>query len=187
VRERARVVGNAVLDEVENAHALYAVQDGTPTPCVRVHAHSVREGLPRAGRRFPPILGGTRTLFPGDRETQKGGAMSCAIPPRGLTPPPPGPHRGGGGRGSGFQVLPLFPEAVTALLTHPVFQEMGGAKRGQPPPLNRLTTATAPSSPNGQPKPATPVQDGDFAPLYRPRNRPSTAPPTGSTSLFTNV
>jgi hypothetical protein len=72
VRERARVAKNAVLDERENAHALYAVQNGTLTPCVRVHAHSVREGLPRAGRHFPPILRGTRTLFPGDRETQKG-------------------------------------------------------------------------------------------------------------------
>jgi hypothetical protein len=73
VRERARVAENAVLDEVENAHALYAVQDGTSTPCVRVHAHSVREGLPRAGRHFSPVLGGTRTLFRGDRDTQKGG------------------------------------------------------------------------------------------------------------------
>jgi len=73
VRERAQVAKNAVLDERENAHALYAVQDGTPTPCVRVHAHSVREGLPRAGRHFSPVLGGTRTLFRGDRDTQKGG------------------------------------------------------------------------------------------------------------------
>ncbi len=73
MRERARVAKNAVLDERENAHALCAVQDGTPTPCVRVHAHSVREGLPRAGRHFSPVLGGTRTLFPGERDTQKRG------------------------------------------------------------------------------------------------------------------
>jgi hypothetical protein len=70
VRKRARVAKNAVLDERENAHALYAVQDGSLTPCVRVHAHSVREGLPRAGRHFSPVLGGTRTLFRGDRDTQ---------------------------------------------------------------------------------------------------------------------
>jgi hypothetical protein len=74
MRECARVAENTVLDEVENAHALYAVQDGTPTPCVRVHAHSVREGLPRAGRHFSPVLGATRTLFPGERATQKRGA-----------------------------------------------------------------------------------------------------------------
>jgi len=70
VRKRARFVKNAGQDEGGNAHALYAVLNGTPTPCVRVHAHSVREGLTRAGRHFSPVLGGTRTLFRGDRDTQ---------------------------------------------------------------------------------------------------------------------
>jgi len=55
-----------------------------------------------------------------------------------------------------------------ALLTRPPFQETGegagfppqGAKWSRLAPFNRLATATAPSSPIGQPLPATPVLDG---------------------------
>ncbi len=68
--ERARVSGSAVLDGRENAHALCAVQDGTPLPCVRGHAHSVREGLCRPGGRFPAFREGTRTRFREDREAR---------------------------------------------------------------------------------------------------------------------
>jgi hypothetical protein len=73
-----------------------------------------------------------------------------------------------------------------ALTTPHVFQRTRGAKRLQPPPLNRLTTATAPASRVGQLQPATPVLDGDFAPLYRTRNRPSTAPTASSTAPTAN-
>ena len=39
------------------------------------------------------------------------------------------------------------------------------------PRLNPFTTATGPASRVGQPQPATPVLDGDFAPLYHYPNR----------------
>jgi hypothetical protein len=57
------------------------------------------------------------------------------------------------------------------LLTRHLFQGMGGAKSGNRTPFNRLTTATATASPNGQPQRANPVLDGDFAVLYRYPNR----------------
>jgi len=52
------------------------------------------------------------------------------------------------------------------------FPGNGGAKWGQPAPFNRLTTATAPPSPIGQPQPATPVLDGIPGPATAPLNRP---------------
>ncbi len=69
--ERARVSGNAVLYERENAHALCAVQDGIPLPRVRVRAHSVREGFARTGRDKPPVRRGTRTRLREDREARR--------------------------------------------------------------------------------------------------------------------